>query len=196
MTHTHPVDPAQTALLIMDLQPSILERVPDQQAFLASVTKARDAARAAGLHVVYVRAALSRDDAVRVPASNAAFAQAAASGRLDAGRPETQVDSRIEPTEGELVVCKTRVGAFSSASLDATLRERGVDTLALCGISTSGVVLSTVRDGADRDYRLFVLDDACFDVDPEVHRVLTQKVFPRQASVMSVADFEGLLTAG
>jgi nicotinamidase-related amidase len=47
-------------------------------------------------------------------------------------------------------------------------------------------VLSTVRQAADLDYRLVVLGDGCLDADPEVHRVLTEKVFPRQADVMTV----------
>ncbi|HEY3883138.1 MAG TPA: isochorismatase family protein, partial [Trebonia sp.] len=61
------------------------------------------------------------------------------------------------------------------------------DTLVLAGISTSGVVLSTLRQAADLDYRLIVLEDACADRDDEVHRVLTGKVFPRQA-VVTTAD--------
>jgi nicotinamidase-related amidase len=69
------------------------------------------------------------------------------------------------------------------------LRSHDIDTLVLCGIATSGVVLSTVREGADRDYRLIVLEDLCLDADEEVHRVLTQKVFPRQADVVNSADW-------
>jgi len=57
------------------------------------------------------------------------------------------------------------------------------------GIATSGVVLSTVRWAADADYDLIVLDDCCADGDAEVHRVLTQKVFPRQATVLSSQAF-------
>ena len=71
----------------------------------------------------------------------------------------------------------------------------GVDTLILAGISTSGVVLSTVRDGADRDYALYVLSDATADRDATVHACLMEKVFPRQAEVISVAELEGILTA-
>ena len=56
-------------------------------------------------------------------------------------------------------------------------------------MATSGVVLSTVRQAADLDYRLVVLADGCLDADPEVHRVLTEKVFPRQADVLTVADW-------
>jgi nicotinamidase-related amidase len=44
-------------------------------------------------------------------------------------------------------------------------------------------VLSTVRHAADADYQLLVVGACCSDADPEVHRVLTEKVFPRQASV-------------
>jgi nicotinamidase-related amidase len=51
------------------------------------------------------------------------------------------------------------------------------------------VVLSTLRQAADLDYRLTVLADGCLDADPEVHRVLLGKVFPRQAEVTSIADW-------
>jgi len=61
--------------------------------------------------------------------------------------------------------------------------------LILNGISTSGVVLSTVREAADKDYRLTVLSDGCADGDPEVHRVLTTKIFPRQAEVMTIEEW-------
>lgn len=69
------------------------------------------------------------------------------------------------------------------------LRAADVHTLVLTGISTSGVVLSTVRLAADLDYHLTVLEDGCLDADPEVHRVLTEKVFPRQAQVLTVDEW-------
>ena len=53
------------------------------------------------------------------------------------------------------------------------------------------MVLSTLRQAADLDYRLIVLAAACLDADPEVHRVLTGKVFPRQAEVSTVAQWAG-----
>jgi nicotinamidase-related amidase len=81
------------------------------------------------------------------------------------------------------------VSAFSGSDLDVVLRSLGVDSLVLSGIATSGVVLSTLRQAADLDYRLTVLTDGCTDRDPEVHRVLMEKVFPRQASVVSVAEW-------
>jgi nicotinamidase-related amidase len=66
------------------------------------------------------------------------------------------------------------------------LRAKQVETLVLTGIATSGVVLSTLREAADKDFGLVVLSDACLDADPEVHRVLIEKIFPRQAEVITV----------
>lgn len=47
-------------------------------------------------------------------------------------------------------------------------------------------MLSTLREAADKDFAIQVLADACADSDSEVHRVLTEKVFPRQADVLTV----------
>jgi nicotinamidase-related amidase len=55
------------------------------------------------------------------------------------------------------------------------------------------VVLSTLRQAADLDYRLTVLADGCLDADPQVHQVLLQKVFRRQAEVTNIADWTASL---
>lgn len=73
------------------------------------------------------------------------------------------------------------------------MRTQKVDTLVLAGIATSGVILSTVCDGEDRDYRIYVLEDACSDRDREVHDILMQRVLPRRAFVISIADLSRLL---
>jgi nicotinamidase-related amidase len=68
--------------------------------------------------------------------------------------PATQVHDALEPRPDEPVVVKRRVSAFSGSDLDVLLRAAGADTLVLAGIATSGVVLSTLRQAADLDYRL------------------------------------------
>jgi nicotinamidase-related amidase len=55
-------------------------------------------------------------------------------------------------------------------------------------------VLSTVRDTADRDYRILVLEDASADPDPAVHALLTGRVFPRQGHVIATAQLADLLS--
>ena len=96
--------------------------------------------------------------------------------------------TRSRSVTSDIVVRKTRFGAFSTTDLYRDLHAKGVDTLVVAGISTSGVVLSTLRDAADQDYRLFVLADATADPDPEVHRVLIEKVFPHQADILDTDD--------
>lgn len=59
----------------------------------------------------------------------------------------------------------------------------------LTGIATGGVVLFTLRDAADKDYAITVLSDCCADMDEEVHRVLTTKVFIRQAEVINSEEW-------
>ena len=61
------------------------------------------------------------------------------------------------------------------------------------GVATSGCVLSAVRWATDINYRFIVVADACSDADPEVHRVLTEKVYPRQGTVMSADEILSII---
>ena len=85
---------------------------------------------------------------------------------------------------------KRRVSAFSGSDLEVLLRAFSAKHLILSGVATSGVVLSTLREAADKDYALTVLSDCCADMDEEVHRVLTTKIFPRQAEVKTVDEWK------
>ncbi|MFF4321384.1 isochorismatase family protein [Streptomyces sp. NPDC001568] len=80
-----------------------------------------------------------------------------------------------------------------TADLDQQLREHGITTLVVSGISTSGAVLSTVIDAVDRDYRLYVLSDGVADPDTEVHDVLLHRVFPSRAHVIDTTELHALL---
>lgn len=188
------LDPGRTALLVMDYQAGIIGRIEDGDALVARARAAIDAARAVGATVGYVRVAFTDADFDALP-DGAPMARVKQMPReqMHADSPTTQIDARIAPAEGDIVVRKTRVGPFLTTDLDEQLRARGVDTLLLAGISTSGVVLSTVRDAHDRDYRLYVLADATADPLPDVHAALLEKVLPRQAEVVEVADLAGLL---
>lgn len=188
------IDPATTALLVMDYQRGIVAMIEDSGSLLERAADAIARVRGRGGHIGYVRVAFTDDDLAALPPTSGMGARVASSPEaFRAGSPNTAVHDRVAPQDGDIVVRKTRVGAFSTTNLDEQLRERGIDTLILAGISTSGVVLTTVREGFDRDYRLFVLADATADRDPEVHALLLEKVFPRQAEVVTVADLEGLM---
>lgn len=189
------LDPRATTLLVMDYQAGVVANLPGAADYIARTAGAIAAVREHGGHVGYVRVAFTAEDYDNVPADNLIFTRLRESGRrFDDGDPVTAVHPDLAPEPDDIVVRKVRVGAFSTTDLDARLRERGVTTLVLAGIATSGVVLSTVRDGSDRDYRLFVLADCCADADPEVHDVLLHKVFPRQAEIIAAAELPGLLS--
>ena len=187
-----PIVPSSTALLLMDFQPAILASVPATETLLARTQAALAWARSEKVQVCYVRVAFTDEDFRLVPAHSKAFATVARNRFLAADSPEAQVHESLEVRDQDIVVRKTRFGAFSTTSLYERLHAQGIDTLVLAGISTGGVVLSTVRDAGDQDYRIYVLSDATADPDPEVHRVLTEKVLPYQADVITTGDLKTL----
>jgi len=188
------IDTSNAALLVMDYQLAWIATLSDSDALLDRAAQAIAIARTHGVPVAYCRVAFTSADYAAVPQGNLIFTQLASKpGALDEDAPEMAIDDRVAPEPGDKVVRKTRVGVFARTDLDEWLRSSGIDTLILAGISTSGVVLSTVCDGADRDYRLIVLADACADIDPEIQDVLMTKVFPQRAHVVTVAVLPELL---
>ena len=193
MNETIPaIDPRHSILLVMDYQSGILGDLPGADDLLRRVAEALGMVRRAGMPVGYVRVAFEDAEYDAVPEANKSFAVGAAARRMSNDAPETAVHAAVAPEPGDIVVRKTRVGAFSTTDLAEKLRAGKIDTIVLAGVSTSGVVLSTVRDAADRDYRIYVLEDGCADRDGEVHGLLMRRVFPRQAYVISIADLPGL----
>lgn len=173
----------RTVLLAMDFQQGIVDRLGTPEV-LAAAARAVEAARGAGIPVFFVRVAF-RPGFPEIAPSNASFGprRATAGDAMTEQHESTRVHAALAPRPDEPVVTKRRISAFTGSDLEVLLRGADADAIVLAGISTSGVVLSTVRQAADLDYRLTVLEDACADGDPEVHRVLTEKVFPRQAVV-------------
>ncbi|KAJ6546874.1 isochorismatase hydrolase [Mycena capillaripes] len=159
----------KTALVFLDYQVGILARVEQTKLaqFLLRVSAAAGAARAANYPVIYVTVEF-RPKHPEISALSFASTRVKASGGFVAGDASVAVHPDVAPQEGDIAVIKRRVSAFAGSDFDAVLRGLGVDTLA-----------------ADLDFKLTVLEDLCFDMDEEVHRVLVEKVFPRQATVMS-----------
>lgn len=185
-----PIDPSTTALLVMDYQNGILERV-DAPALLAGAQEAIAWLRQRGGTIGYVRVAFGDGEAPSGTMGRR-IGREAAQTMFHADAPATQIHADIAPQAGDIVVRKTRVGPFGTTDLHEQLTARGIDTLILAGISTSGVVLSTVRDAHDRDYRLIVVSDLCADPEPDVHAFLVERIFPRQGDVITRAELTGL----
>ncbi|WP_214637291.1 cysteine hydrolase family protein [Nonomuraea sp. NEAU-A123] len=171
----------------MDVQRVVVDRYPDP-AYLPRLREAIGAARAGGVPVIYVVVGF-RPGYPEISVRNKMFGRLAGTTPLVGGDQASQIHPDVAPEPGDVLVTKRRVSAFAGSDLDMVLRAGDVDHLVLTGIATSGVVLSTVRQAADLDFGLTVLADGCLDADPEVHRVLTEKVFPHQADVTTVAGW-------
>jgi nicotinamidase-related amidase len=185
--------PQTTALLLMDVQPEIVDRIGGSAALTGRLAEAAAAARTAGVRVIYVKVGF-REGHPEVSRRNPTFSRLSELGGFVEGVSST-IHEAVAPEPGDVVVTKRRVSAFAGSDLDVVLRAGMIQELVLTGIATSGVVLSTLRQAADLDFSLTVLSDGCADADDEVHRVLTEKVFPRQAEVLTVRQWiDGLVS--
>lgn len=178
-----------TALLVMDMQVGIVAMLPDAIAIIENVKKAIATARHHHIPVIYVVVGFRNGAPEVSERSSKNFAAGKAHFSTVNMDEFMTVHPDLAPENGELTVVKRRVSAFTGSDLEVILRSFGIQHMVLTGIATSGVVLSTLREAADKDYRLTVLSDCCADRDEEVHRILTTKVFHGQADVLTVDEW-------
>jgi nicotinamidase-related amidase len=190
-----PIDPKHAALVVMDYQNGIIPMVDNSEELLNTAANVIRSFREHGGTVGYVRVGFADGELDNAPATSgmAANVTAERAAMMHADGPATQIHDAIAPEPGDIVVRKQRVGAFSTTDLHEQLQARGIDTLVLAGISTSGCVHSTVLDAFDRDYRVIVLADACADPDQDVHRFLLERVFTKRGEVIEVRQLHHLL---
>jgi nicotinamidase-related amidase len=163
------VEPSRTALVLIDLMPRIIARdlAPNSGAdVLARCVALAGATRAAGGLVVPVRV---ERPGVDVQPDGSEFA--------------------IEPEPADLPIVKHTIGAFHETGLDAALRSRGIDTIALAGIATNFGVVSTGRAADDLGFRVIYLTDAMSGLDGHAHDFAVGYVFPAFGEVATAADF-------
>lgn len=174
----------KTALLLLDLQQGMLDRVKnDAPTYLNKVNKITDAARSAHITTIYVRTGFRKGHPDISP-NNARFSRIAASGSFTEEDASVTFPQSLEIRSDDIVVTKRRVSAFTGSDLELVLRSLGVDTLVILGISTSNAVLSTVRQASDMDYNLTLVGDMCYDPEPELGKYLLENVLVKQARVV------------
>jgi len=180
------LDPATTALVLVDLQKGIVWRdtAPHASAtVVANGVRLADAFRAAGALVVLVRVAFAPDlrDVLSPP-------------RDEVPPPSTpgpdwsEIVPELGPKAGDIVVTKHQWGAFYGTELDLQLRRRGIRTIVIGGIATNYGVESTARDAWERNYALVLAEDATSTFAEEAHVLALKYVFPRIARVRSTAQ--------
>jgi nicotinamidase-related amidase len=191
MTTPLSFDPGRSAVLSMDLQAGIVSvYVKDPEAFVVRAASVLQHARGLGMCVIHVQFGF-RPNMPEANPRNVLMATIKSSQRHQEFFQGSSgaIHPGVAPQADDIVITKHRVSAFVGTDLDMILRAKNIDTLILFGIVTSGAVLYTLLHAADADYRLIVLKDCCVDRDEETHAFLLDKVFVRQATVASAADF-------
>lgn len=176
----------KSAFVIMDFQRDIVKNMISTSVGEISINntlKLRKKARKAGVPVLYIKVAFS-ESYQEIDEWNKVFVSIKKMDLLKVGCEGTCFDERIIPSLTESVFIKHRVSAFSSYEFSNYLKDNKIKTLILAGLSTSGVILSTVRQASDLDYRIIVAEDACGDRDEHVHRFLMKDILPMQAEVL------------
>ncbi len=180
-----PLPPAQTALLIVDMQKA--EAHPDfglgRKARAAgiethfaeywlAVAKAVanqqrliEAARAAGVIVIFTRIATQTRTARDVGLQHRLVNMAVPVDSVDA-----EILDELQPTPDDIVISKTSSSPFNSTGIHQLLHNLGCDTLLVCGVVTNGCVEGTVRDASDLGYRVIMVPDACAAVTAALHQ--------------------------
>jgi nicotinamidase-related amidase len=180
------VDFSRTALIIIDMQRDFLEPggfgaalgndVSRLQAAVGPCGEVLAAARKAGLLVIHTREGHRPDltDAppLKVERGDPAMRIGAMGpmGRiLVRGQPGHDIVPELYPAAGEPVIDKPGKGAFYQTDLELMLKNRGIETLLVCGVTTEVCVNTTVREANDRGFRCIVLSDCCASYFPEFH---------------------------
>jgi nicotinamidase-related amidase len=186
------INPDRTAVLSMDCQVGIVSIYTkgDQEVFVARAASILNYARVARMTVIHVKVGF-RPGLPEVSSQHLLFGQVKASAQHQSlfQEPLGRIHPDLAPLDDEIVITKHRISAFPGTDLAMILRVKNIETLVLFGISTSGVVLSTLLEASDADFRLAVIRDCCADLDRDLHDALVARLFPMRATVLSAADF-------
>lgn len=176
------LDPVHTALLVIDMQNDLIrdegryasrgEDASLVQAAIAPVGRILEAARSAGVLVVYTQNTTLADGHSDSPAwiyfKSHSRPELAGQYTME-GTWGHEIIDELAPVPSDIVVRKHRSDAFVATDLDLVLRSHGIRTVVTVGIVTNGCVESTVRHAAFLDYYSVAVEDACASTSQRLH---------------------------
>jgi ureidoacrylate peracid hydrolase len=195
--------PSETAVIVVDMQNAYATEggyvdvagfdVSGAAAAVAQTKKVLDAARAAGIKVIFFQNGWDKDyleagtpGSPNWHKSNALKTMRArpelAGTMLAKGTWDYAIVDDLVPQPGDLVVPKTRYSGFFNTNVDSILRARGIRTLVFVGVATNVCVESSLRDAFHLEYFGVVLKDATHHLGP---------AFIQEASLYNIEKFFG-----
>lgn len=166
----HPLDPATTAVVVVDVQRLFTDLLgvpvdPPLDGMLAVTSHFLNEARVAGATVILARTVMAPEDHSQNTLRWPEFMRL----NLLPGSPGTEFDPAVAPRSGDVEIVKQRYSAFLGTPLNETLRDRGLTTVVVLGLTTNVCVQSTARDAWQYDYDTITLSDCCSEVGNGSH---------------------------
>src|SRR5437870_9398225 len=187
MANAMNIDPATTALIVIDLQRGIVTRNTTPHAaadVVANAAKLLRRFRERGALVVLVRVDFAADDADRLKPR----ADEPVPPRSAMTPDFAELVPELERAPSDIVITKHQWGAFYGTELDLQLRRRGIRTLVLAGIATNFGVESTARDAWERGFEQLFVEDAMSGLSPGAHEFAVKTIFPRIGRIVTTED--------
>lgn len=193
------LDPARTAHIAVDLQNGFMEpgapvEVPVAREIVPRVNAISAAMRRRGAQNIFLRMTL--DEPSRAGWSNwfaylhSADSAAAVAEAFARNAHHWQLWPQLEVRDGDLVVDKTRFGAFvpGASRLHELLQERGIDTLVITGTLTNCCCESTARDAMQMNYKVVFVSDATATLSDAAHNATLENMALLFADVMRTGE--------
>lgn len=193
--------PQRIALLVYDMQVGIVRHVPDAAAFVARVVRVVDAARRAGVRVIFARHLSLPNELAGVFQLRTAMAWQRVQ-RVEDVKPQflrdapgSQLVPELTPLPSEAVFDKLAMSMFVGTPLEIVLRDCGVTAFAIVGAVTEIGIEPTVRHGADLGFIPVIVADACGSVDAAAgERSMASLDYARMSLRTDVDTITGVLS--
>lgn len=192
------LDNRPTALLVIDMQNafcndagSMIKRGFDNTGLKKPVEpciRLVNAARAAGVPVIQTQFVRHPSYADVGLALREIMPGALAVDSLHIGSWDAEIIPELGPAPSDLIVAKNRPSAFYATQLESFLSALKVENLVVCGVTTNMCVETTVRDAAQRDFRVFVAQDAVGEMDPHRHAMSLRAMAHMFATLTTVDE--------